>query len=582
VESLTERFAAPGGPGFVSDLHMGPGMPFAFLGLVAGGVALRDGLLPETRPWPGLGEIAAPRAWYDSTAIVVGEGAGWRGFSASLVELQGIVQPPVERKPRAAFTYVNGTSALDRTGLLLSRGGDDSWARGGALTEERSGAGLLGRHGQHVWFAQAAKQRGAHTFLGTFSQRGASGGTRFVDLGDEPQVPPYSGLTEDARGESGAAAWRWERPARAVRVELGRSHDHRESSELQRFDPFLDAVVFHLFSEREAQDDAATAEITFRHDTRSSGLRLELHRSQVRRSEDQILIPLPSVEHAERSAWLAARDERPFGGGSLTLELGGGHARSPVVAAERWQMAPSLAWRVGPPARRLRLYAERIVTPVWSDLAPGVSPFVQDTWVAGGEVSLGDPRRQWLRAGALGAEIGNRAGLVRFPVRDIALRLGWTPEGVRVQDGMVTLEGGLRRGAWAIEASGFTRVRPAGTQPTKVDPAVGARAAAETGFRAFAGDLGVTLRFESAWVGERENESLPGYFSPPRSLSGYATFGGSAALTLGDARIVVRTTNLEDEPHPQVWTDPSSPFPGVPAAGTARQFRVELAWPFFN
>src|SRR5262249_29178861 len=57
VESLPERFAAPGEPGFVSDLHMGAGLPFAYLGLVAGGVSLRDGLLPATRPWPGIQEI---------------------------------------------------------------------------------------------------------------------------------------------------------------------------------------------------------------------------------------------------------------------------------------------------------------------------------------------------------------------------------------------------------------------------------------------------------------------------------------------------------------------------------------------
>ena len=131
-----------------------------------------------------------------------------------------------------------------------------------------------------------------------------------------------------------------------------------------------------------------------------------------------------------------------------------------------------------------------------------------------------------------------------------------------MRDGMVTAAAGVRRSAWALEASGFSRVRPIGTQPANVDPALGARAAAETGFRAFAGDLGVTLRIETAWVGAREHESFPGYFSPPRPLAGYATYGASAAFTLGDARIVVRAANLEDEPHPQIWTDPSSRFPG--------------------
>jgi len=58
--------------------------------------------------------------------------------------------------------------------------------------------------------------------------------------------------------------------------------------------------------------------------------------------------------------------------------------------------------------------------------------------------------------------------------------------------------------------------------------------------------------------------------------------GKSLALTLGDARIVLSGTDLEDQAHPQIWTDLSSPFPGTPALGSGRQFRVELAWPFFN
>src|SRR5262249_35297521 len=174
----------------------------------------------------------------------------------------------------------------------------------------------------------------------------------------------------------------------------------------------------------------------------------------------------------------------------------------------RWQAAPSLVWRAGQESRQLRLYAERVVTPIWSDLAPGVKPFVQDAWVAGVDASVGNPSRQWLRVGVLGADVGNRAALGRFPVRDIMLRFGWTPDAVRVQDGMVTAATGARRGAWAIEASGFSRVRAAGTQPVKSDPAIGGRAGAETGFRAFAGDLAVRLRFDAAWVGGREKESL--------------------------------------------------------------------------
>jgi hypothetical protein len=53
-------------------------------------------------------------------------------------------------------------------------------------------------------------------------------------------------------------------------------------------------------------------------------------------------------------------------------------------------------------------------------------------------------------------------------------------------------------------------------------------------------------------------------------------------MQLGDATLALRATNLEDVAHPQSWTDPSSPFPGVPADGTGRQYRFDISWPFFN
>jgi hypothetical protein len=195
---------------------------------------------------------------------------------------------------------------------------------------------------------------------------------------------------------------------------------------------------------------------------------------------------------------------------------------------------------------------------------------------------MGLPARQWVAVGGLAAEIGNRAWLQVSPVRDIALRYGWSADLERVQDAMLTVETGVKRRGWALEASGYSRVRPLGSQPAKVDPAVGGRVRAETGFRAFTGDLGVLLRAEGAYVGPRENESLPEYFTQPRPLPGYTTYSAAVALHLGDATITLRATNLEDVAHPQSWTDPSSPFPGVPADGSGRQYRFDVSWPFFN
>jgi hypothetical protein len=584
VESPVEVWAAPGRPGFVADYNMGTGLPLNYMGLLAGSVSLRDGLLPgASRPWPGIEEIVAPRTWYDSTAVVVGEGGGWRGFSASIVDLQAIANTPVGRRPRAALSIVNGSSAVNRNGLMISRGGDASWARAGALSEERSGSGFLGQRGQHLWFGELGKRFGAQSLSAVFTQRGLAGGTRLVDLDGEGNTPPYAGFAEHAHGESGALNWRWTHGERQLSASLSRAHDHRESSELPRFDPGFDVVVYHLFAEREAQENRFVLEATSGHEGRSHGARLELTQGEVRRSEDNLnFIDEPATDVKQRSAWAAVRDQRPLASGTLELQLGGGHVDTPESESERWQLAPSATWRAGPASRRLRLYAERVVTPVWSDLAPDVRPFVQDVWLAGADVTLGMPNQQWLELGGMGAEIGNRARLVSTPVRDIALRYGWTPDLVRVRDAMITASTGVRRHAWALEASGYSRVRPVGSQPAQVDPAVGGRVRAETGFRAFTGDLGVLLRAEAAWVGPRENESLPGYFVQPRALPGYATYSAAVAMQLGDATLALRATNLEDVAHPQSWTDPSSPFPGVPADGTGRQYRFDISWPFFN
>ena len=577
VLSLPEWWAAPGTPGFADDAHMGNGLPLTYLGLAAGGVTLRDGLLPAQSPWPGVDEIRVPLAWYDSSAVVVGEDAGWQGFSAALVQLRTFATPRREGKPRAAFTFVNGSSGVDRNGLMLQRGTADGWLRGGALAEAREGTGLLGRSGQHLWFLDYGTRRGPHTFSAVFSQRGSAATTRrvFDPFDFSPFLPPWAGFEEAARSESGALSWHWERGGQRLSAALRRSHDHRESYQ----SPTTDTLF--LFSERDAQQNTFELEAARGRPGRETGLRLELTRAQVERPGDFFNSALPSDAH-QRTAWLAARASRPLLGAALELQLGAGYASAAGVAAERWQAAPSAVLRWQWADRALRLHAGRFVTPVWSDLAPDVKAFTQDAWTAGADFRAGVPERQWAELGVLAAVTGQRALLQRWPVRDLSLRYGWRPDPERVTDGQVTLATGLHRGPVGLDASGFARVRPLGGQTSQPDPAVGARAGVEAGFRVFAGDLGVRLRLEAAWVGERDNESLPEYFVRPRPLAGYATYGGSLALTLGDARIVLRAHNLEDEPHPQTWTDPSSEFPGTPAVGSGRQLRLELAWPFFN
>lgn len=581
---VTEWWARPGGPGQVDDSHMGNGLPFTWMGIVAGGVALRDGLLPEFAPWPGVDEIAAPRAWYDSVEVVVGENAGWRGFSAALVELRTFAEPARTRRPRATFNLVNGTSGQDRTGLYLQRGGENSWLRGGAITDERSGTGGLELRGQHAWFAELGARRGAHTLTGAFSQRGAAGGTRREFVPGQPRNPPFLGFEEAARGEAGSLRWGWERDERRLRMSVARSHDHRESYE----SPLDETGTLFLFSEREAQQNTVDLEATSGGVGRGQGLRLELTQGQVRTPlveapyEDG-LTGRPTMDWKQVTLWLAARAHRPMLGGRLELQLGGGHTDAPDRNGERFQLAPAASWRREQGRLRYRAHVARFVTPVWSDLAPGVRPFIQDTWTAGAGVGVGS-ERQWADVSGMVAEIGNRALLQRWAVRDIALRFGWTPD-IRIQDALVEGAVGARRGAFGIDASMWSRVRPQGSQFARVDPAVGGRAGIEAGFQVFAGDLKVRLRAETAWVGDRETEPIIGpigYSSPPQPVPGYFTSTASGAFTIGDAELVVRAFNLEDAAHPQVWLDPTSPFPGTPAAGSRRQIRVELSWPLFN
>ena len=578
VLSLPEWWAAPGMPGFVDDVHMGNGLPFAYMGVVSGGVTLRDGLMPAQAPWPGIDAIRAPLAWYDTTAVVVGEDAGWQGFGASLVQLKAIAPHRRQGKPRAAFTLANGSSGIDRNGLLLQRGNADGWLRGGALAESRDATALLGRSGQHVWFMDLGTTRGAHTWSANFSQRGMANTTRRVrDINDlSPFLPPWAGFEEAGHSQSGGVGWNFDEGTRHVRAALKRARDRRESYESAA----LSDTLF-LFSEREAQQNTFELEAEQGAAGHTRGVRLELTQAQVERFGDFFNSPQPT-DAKQRTAWLAARATQPLLGASLELQLGAGYTSAPAVHSSRLQVAPSAVMRWGEDTRTLRLYAGRFVSPIWSDLAFGVAPFVQDAWVGGADVSAGTRERQWIELGGLATSTSGRALLQRFPIRELSLRYGWQPEPGRVNDAMATIAAGVRRGPFGLDGSGFARVRPIGGQTSQPDPAVGARGAVEADFRLFSGDLGIQVRLEAGWVGERDNESLPEYFVRPRPIPGYATYGGLLAITLGDARLAFRAQDLEDESHTQVWTDPSSDFPGTPAVGSGRQYRLELAWPFFN
>src|SRR5262249_58858981 len=123
--------------------------------------------------------------------------------------------------------------------------------------------------------------------------------------------------------------------------------------------------------------------------------------------------------------------------------------------------APSVVWRLVRGTRRLKLFGERVVTPMWSDLAPLVAPFLQDAWVGGAELGVGDRARAWLELSGLAAETGNHALIERFPIRELSLRYGWTPDPLRTDDAMGTLAAGVEVGAVGLHGHGLPRGGPA-------------------------------------------------------------------------------------------------------------------------
>ena len=554
--SFVEWWSAPGRPGWVADGHTGIGLPLSFAGLVRGGWSLQDAAAPWAAPPPGLVEAQPPLAWVDSAAVVLGEDAAWEGFGGGIARAETFFTPALDRKPRAVFTFVNGSSALERNSLFLTRSDRRHWLRVGTTGQRRGGVGALDLSGEHLWTADAGLRRGAHTIRSHFTQRGSGASLSYP-------------LTESSRGESGEVGHDWHRGQWRSAVTLERGWDGRVSS---------DASFGSTFREgrRDAQQTRIIAELAHAQGGRIEAVRLWGRQGRVvRRYSDG-----ERVVWNERALWLASRVERPWQSGTLELQLGGGWSDAAVRASERAQIAPGLAWRYADERVRLKLFTERVVDPIWSDLSASAQPFIQDTWVGGFQVGAGSTRRRWLDGALLLGRTGNKATLVPFPLRDISLRLGYRPEVRRKEFTLALLESGMRGRAGSLEASAFALARDRDGQRW-IEPGTGARIAAETGFRAFAGDLGVRLRFETAYVGSRETDigsSIVGGFDE-QVLPGFTTLAASVALTLGDATIVVRADNLEDERRSQVWLDLLT---GRPALGTGRQVRAALSWPFFN
>ncbi|MEO5988824.1 MAG: hypothetical protein ABIU54_00880 [Candidatus Eisenbacteria bacterium] len=554
--SFVEWWSAPGRPGWVSDGHTGIGLPLSFAGLVRGGWWLQDSAAPWAAPPPGLVEAQPPLAWADSASVVLGEDSAWEGFGGGIVRARTFFTPSLNMKPRAVFTFVNGSSAIERNSLFLTRSDRRHWLRIGSTGQRRGGVGALNLSAEHLWTVDGGLRRGAHTLRTHFTQRGLGASLRYP-------------LTESGRGESGELGYDWARGEWRSMVTLERGWDGRVSS---------DASLGSTFREgrRDAQQTRIVSELTHTRGDHIEAVRLWARQGRVvRRYSDG-----ERTVWDERALWAASRVERPWQWGTLEMQLGGGWSDASRRNRERAQLAPGLAWRHADDRVQLRLFTERVLDPIWSDLSPSARPFVQNTWVGGLQVGTGSIRRRWIEGALLLGRTGNKATLVPYPLRDIQLRIGYQSESRAKEFALATLEAGIRGRVGSLEVSTFALARDRDGQRW-IDPGTGARLAAETGFSAFTGDLGVRLRLETAYVGARETDigsSIVGGFDE-EVLPAFATLAASVAVTLGDATIVVRADDLEDERRPQVWLDLLT---GRPALGTGRQLRASLIWPFFN
>ena len=539
-------WSRPGDPAWTPDADWGTAFPRTLAGHVRGGWTLTEPARAHGYSvFPGVFGSRSSIAWFDSVSVARGPGAAWRGWEAAQVELAGDGGPaalPGGTLPRARgdFTYLNGTSGFEEYALSVQRGDSLGWLRAESSSWECGGIGPTAISGRHSWGGTAGVARGMHTLGAAVEQRGHA--ARLV-----------SGEEQSVSGGSGYGSWEIRRGLHAFALRAGRGEDVHES-----FGGTLDV------SRREAERERA--EIAWHHADPDLPVaaRLEWSHERVTRIDTSRTGPDASA------LWAAVRGEGRLGDGRLELSVGAGQHQG----VDRFEIAPSVAYAFVTPVFDGRLTVERVLAPVWTDLAPGQGAFLQSTWAAGLQIGARSPR---LGAARLAWRMGrtrDRAVASRAPIEELWLRRGFRVDPRRYDFGLLTGAaewGGPTLGAGA---GGFVLARRASPAQPLVDPGHGARAWAEGGGRFFSGDLGVALRLEAAMVGPRESEA-----SPSRRLDGYVTLGATVTFTLVDVIVTVAGRNLEDEIHPLTWVDPST---GLEAIGARREMVFTLTWRLFN
>ncbi|HEY3216316.1 MAG TPA: hypothetical protein VGK93_07475 [Candidatus Eisenbacteria bacterium] len=514
---------------------------------------------PQGTPFPGVMGMQTPLTWFDTVAVAGDQDASWNGFGGALARVRAESRPvprPLAGRARAQADAMasSGSSAYDEDGFTLRRGDSLSWLRVETLSWNRGGIGSLGDAGRHLYGFAGSRSRGAHRVEGSFAQRGAA--SALEDLEEQAVT-----------GASGHLGYTHAVPHGRLHLKIRRGYDHRESFGL-----------LLPFSRRDAQELGAEAEVEGEAKGAAWGARLTWQRSKLVRTSPGG----PAEERRASAEWLALRGDQVMGGGWLSAGLGAGRHDG----VDRFELAPSLGYRFGAGPFAGRLVLERVLAPVWSDLAAGQSPFLQSTWSGGLELNathrLGSQAWVSWRMG----RTRDRALLARLPLEDLWLRSGFRADPNDYDFGLLAVGAELRERFGSLGGEAFHLVRDRTAAPPLVDPRRGGRGYAELRFALFQGDLGVQLRGEVEAVGSRETDTTGwairtgfGGAPAPRFLDGYVGFGASAAFTLADAVVTVRVRNLQDRVRPEPWVDLRT---GSEALGPGREFRLAIHWRLFD